>query len=56
MAESTTIRVLIVDDVRDSRDNVAKLLRFESDIEVAGMTENGQEAIDLALRSSPTSC
>lgn len=53
MAESTTIRVLIVDDVRDSRDNVAKLLRFESDIEVAGMTENGQEAIDLALKIEP---
>lgn len=53
MAGPTTIRVMIVDDVRDSRDNVAKLLRFETDIEVVGMAENGQEAIDLALKIEP---
>lgn len=53
MAESSSIRVLIVDDVRDSRDNVAKLLRFESDIEVVAMAESGQEAVDLALKIEP---
>ncbi len=53
MATPTAIRIMIVDDVRDSRDNVAKLLRFEIDIEVVGMAESGQEAIDLALKIEP---
>ncbi|MGA7670796.1 MAG: response regulator, partial [Nitrolancea sp.] len=48
-----TIRVLIVDDVPESRDNVEKLLRFESDIEVIGKAARGQEGIDLALKLLP---
>ena len=48
-----TIRVLIVDDVPESRDNVEKLLRFESDIEVVGKAARGQEGIDLALKLLP---
>jgi pilus assembly protein CpaE len=48
-----TIRVLIVDDVPESRDNVEKLLRFESDVEVIGKAARGQEGIDLALRLLP---
>lgn len=48
-----TIRVLIVDDVPESRDNVEKLLRFESDIEVVGKAARGQEGIDLALKLQP---
>ena len=47
------IRVLIVDDISESRDNVAKLLRFESDIEVVGMAESGEEAIELAGQLEP---
>ncbi|HEX3723504.1 MAG TPA: response regulator [Nitrolancea sp.] len=47
------IRVLIVDDVPESRDNVEKLLRFESDVEVIGKAARGQEGIDLALRLLP---
>jgi pilus assembly protein CpaE len=53
MAGSGKIRVLIVDDIPDSRDNVAKLLRFEPDVEIVGMAEGGQEGIDLALRLEP---
>lgn len=48
-----TIRVLIVDDVPESRDNVEKLLRFESDVEVIGKAARGQEGIDLALKLMP---
>ncbi len=48
-----TIRVLIVDDVPESRDNVEKLLRFESDVEVIGKAARGQEGIDLALKLLP---
>lgn len=49
----TTIRVLIVDDVAESRDNVEKLLRFEPDIQVVGKASRGQEGIDLAASLHP---
>ena len=48
-----TIRVLIVDDVQESRDNVERLLRFESDIEIIGTASRGQEAIEFALAKRP---
>jgi pilus assembly protein CpaE len=47
------IRILIVDDVAESRDNVEKLLRFEPDVEVVGKAERGQEGIDLAVQLTP---
>ena len=53
MAGAGKIRVLIVDDIPDSRDNVAKLLRFEPDVEIVGVADGGQEGIDLALRLEP---
>ena len=53
MASSGKIRVLIVDDVHDARDNVAKLLRFEPDVEIVGLAENGQEGIDIAFLTEP---
>jgi pilus assembly protein CpaE len=39
------IRILIVDDIAETRENLRKLLYFESDIEIAGMAANGQEAV-----------
>ncbi|MDI3340166.1 MAG: response regulator [Sphaerobacter sp.] len=48
-----TIRVLIVDDVAESRDNVEKLLRFEPDITVVGKAARGREGIDLAVALHP---
>ena len=50
---SGKIRVLIVDDIAESRDNVAKLLRFEPDVEVVGTADNGEQAIDLCERLEP---
>jgi pilus assembly protein CpaE len=47
------IRILIVDDVAESRDNVEKLLRFEPDVEVVGKAERGQEGIDRAVELTP---
>jgi len=47
------IRVLIVDDIPETRDHLTKLLGFESDIEVVGAAESGAEAIALAGRLSP---
>ena len=51
MAEK--IRILIVDDLPETRDNVRKLLQFEPDVEVVGQAGNGQEAIDLARKEQP---
>jgi pilus assembly protein CpaE len=53
MAGSGKIRVLIVDDILESRDNVAKLLRFEPDVDIIGMAESGEEGIDIAFRLEP---
>lgn len=51
MADS--IGVLIVDDVLETRENVAKLLSFEEDIRVVGEATNGKEAVVLAKRLKP---
>lgn len=48
------VRVLIVDDVQESRDNVERLLRFESDIEIVGKAAGGREAIEMTMSKSPT--
>jgi pilus assembly protein CpaE len=47
------IRVLIVDDIPETRDHLTKLLGFESDIEVVGSAASGKEALDLAFKLSP---
>jgi pilus assembly protein CpaE len=47
------IRVLIVDDIPETRDHLAKLLGFESDIEVIGAAASGADAIELASRLLP---
>jgi pilus assembly protein CpaE len=48
-----TIRVLIVDDIAETRSHLAKLLGFEPDIEVVGSAASGAEALELAVRLSP---
>ncbi len=53
MADGDKIRVLIVDDVSDTRENVRTLLTFESDIEVVAAARTGKEAIQLAQESNP---
>src|SRR3954468_2128833 len=42
------IRVLIVDDIPETRDHLTKLLGFESDIQVVGSAASGTESISLA--------
>jgi len=48
-----TIRVLIVDDIPETRDHLTKLLGFESDVEVVGSASSGAEAIELAVKLQP---
>src|SRR6202142_2990145 len=47
------IRVLIVDDVADTRENVRKLLQFEADIDVVGAARSGKEGIQLSQELDP---
>ena len=47
------IRVLIVDDIPETRDHLTKLLVFESDIDVVGSAASGAEAIALATSLTP---
>ena len=47
------IRVLIVDDISEARENLKKLLSFEPDIEVVGTASNGREGVDLAKELQP---
>ena len=50
---SDKIRVIIVDDIAETRENIRKLLQFESDIEVVGAAKTGREGIDLTREISP---
>jgi pilus assembly protein CpaE len=47
------IRVLIVDDIAETRENVRKLLQFESDVEVVGAARSGKEGIQLCQEFDP---
>jgi len=47
------IRVIIVDDIPETRDHLTKLLGFESDMEVVGSAASGPEALELATRLNP---
>jgi pilus assembly protein CpaE len=47
------IRVLIVDDIPETRDHLTKLLGFESDIEVVGSAASGSESLTMAATMLP---
>ena len=48
-----TIRVVVVDDILETREHLAKLLSFETDIDVVGVAASGPEAIAIASRLNP---
>jgi pilus assembly protein CpaE len=47
------IKVLIVDDIPDTRENLRKLLAFETDIQVVGVAGTGVQAVELASQLKP---
>src|SRR5512138_3922035 len=53
MPTGEKIRVMIVDDVAETRENVRKLLQFESDVDVVGVARTGKEAIQLSQDLNP---
>jgi pilus assembly protein CpaE len=53
MGDSEKIRVLIVDDNAETRENIRKLLQFEANIEVVGTARAGKDAIQLSQELKP---
>jgi len=53
MSSGEKIRVMVVDDVSETRENVRKLLQFESDVDVVGVARTGKEAIQLSQELNP---
>lgn len=53
MEVGSRIRVLIVDDVAETRENIRKLLQFENDFEVIGAAGSGREGIELTKELDP---
>ena len=47
------IKVLIVDDIADTRENLKRLLQFDQEIEIIGAARSGREAIDLSQQLKP---
>jgi pilus assembly protein CpaE len=47
------IKVLIVDDIPETRDHLSRLLGLEREIDVAGTASSGEEAIQLAMDLRP---
>src|SRR5437879_2970832 len=50
---SEPIKVLIVDDIASTLDNLQKLLSFEPDIQVVGTAMNGKQGIEQAQKLAP---
>jgi pilus assembly protein CpaE len=50
---SEQIRVVIVDDISETREHLTKLLSFEADIEVVGAASSGDEALELTAKLAP---
>lgn len=47
------IRVLIVDDIAETRENLSRLMFIEPDLEVVGAAASGEEAIKMAVELQP---
>jgi pilus assembly protein CpaE len=52
-SEGEKIKVLIVDDIPETRENLRKLLYFENDIEVVAAASSGEEGIEFAQEYQP---
>jgi pilus assembly protein CpaE len=53
MAGPEKIRVLIVDDIAETRDNLKRMLSFDQGIEVVESGRTGKEAIELSQKLNP---
>jgi len=51
--KTSPIKILIADDIAETRENLRKLLSFDGDFSVIGEAANGLEAVTLAKRLKP---
>lgn len=47
------VKVVIVDDISETRDNIRRMLQFDNNIDVVGTARTGKEAIDLCQQAKP---
>ncbi len=52
-AAGQKIRVILVDDIAQTRETIVRTLRFQDDIEVVGTASNGRQAIQLVHELRP---
>ena len=50
---ASRIRVMIIDDIAETREQLRKLLSFDPDIEVAAMVSSGEEAVQIVGQTFP---
>ena len=53
MPSQERIRVLIVDDIAETRENIRRLLQFDNLIDVIGAARSGHEAIEMSQQNKP---
>lgn len=53
MPPTEKTRVLVVDDIQETRENIRRMLQFEASVEVVGGAKNGVEAIEKAQQLKP---
>jgi pilus assembly protein CpaE len=53
MANPEKIRVIIADDITETRENIRRMLQFDPKIEIIGEARTGKEAIELASKILP---
>ena len=47
------IRILVVDDIAETRENLAKLIGFEADMTIVASADGGQQAVEFAKKERP---
>ena len=53
MSVQEKIRVLIVDDITKTPENIKRMLQFDTNIEVVGMARTGREALQISQQVKP---
>jgi pilus assembly protein CpaE len=53
MTSQEKLRVMIVDDIAETRENIRRLLQFDTDLEVIATAKSGKEAIEVCHEAKP---
>jgi len=53
MPTTDKFRVLIVDDIAETRDMISRMLQFDASIEVIGAARTGRDAVELTSKLTP---